>query len=169
MPKTVPGSCLASSFKRGANGLGLRVDIALGCGKIAVSSRISKCVGVHYLGPPRQAGVPECVECELNLPILHALLCCFLSVDFSIRPLHVGAGNTHLPFTCTRRSFRRAARRSVKGIRLWALDVLPKKTWSAPSRMSSHRRRKHSSRRKAQSRRNFWDIGERGYFCRRCF
>ena len=48
--------------------------------------------------------MPEGVEREAStFASVHAFGCCFFSVDFSMWPLRVGAGNTHSPSAAARR------------------------------------------------------------------
>ncbi len=75
----------------------------------------------------------------------HPRGCGFFSVDFSMCPLLVSAGNTHSLLARPRPMSNSAAVRLLSGRTRRVLEVLPQVTCTAPSRMCSQRRRQHSS------------------------
>ena|SRR5258706_9695974 len=64
VPIFVPTLVLSRACHRVADGVGLRMDVAPGRSEIAVPGEVGQRIWVHVLGPPRQAGVPECIERE---------------------------------------------------------------------------------------------------------
>ncbi len=146
LPIFVPTLILSRAGHRVANSLRLGMNVAAGRTEIAVAGEVGQRIWVHVLGPPRQAGVPECVEGkDSSLASRYALGCCCFNVDFSIWPLAVPAGNTQSSLCLARRISIRAAARSVSGIVRRALTVLPNGTGSDSFRTFSRRSLKHSS------------------------
>ena len=64
MPKSMPTLTLSRSLHRGPDGLGLRVNVPFGCGKVTMAGKIPQGVRVHVFGPPREASMPERVYLE---------------------------------------------------------------------------------------------------------
>jgi len=64
MPKTMTTPGCLSAFHRGADRLGLRVNVAPSHAEIAVPGKVSERVRVHMRGPARQARVTERVKRE---------------------------------------------------------------------------------------------------------
>jgi len=64
VPIFVPTLVLSGACHRVANGLGLGMNVAPRRSEIAVAGEVGQSIWVHVLGPPRQAGVPECIERE---------------------------------------------------------------------------------------------------------